>query len=446
MVWLLLLLFQADQFEVEVLSSPPDAAAFVVDVPSGPSIEFQSVPKSATSQPYFALFSQRNCGPCKRMADKKIVEALETAGYLVRKVDIDEEPQPTVKTVPQLWLCGSDKKPIRKWIGYTTAAQALTPIETDGVCRLSADGKYWSGVVIADGYVLTVAHHEETEGFAVELPKSFGSTEYAKLSCELVKTDIDSDLSLLRFDPVDLVQIKAYPLSELPASAIEIPGYLSGKDPRRVKIRHNANKGFKIAGIVLDSYDGEGISSPQFGMSGSPLLTPSREIAGIQSIGSAQEIGAVALDTIRDFLNGVDLRNESPVFAAVSGAQLNPDVIAAALATHLAKGTGVDPPAFGSLFEISIDTPDSARGWIADLLTKQSVEFPSSGVSVSWKGSDRTISVAPGRLAIKPGASVFVTKFGVEVQVSLDAVTYESDLSSVTLELGGAPDLTVNLR
>jgi len=446
MVWLLLLLFQVDQFEVEVLPSVAEAPAFVVEPLPGPSIEFQSAPKAAVAEPYFALFSQQNCGPCKRMNDDKIVEALETAGYVVRKVDIDEEPQPTVKTVPQLWLCGADKKPIRKWIGYTTAVQALTPIETDGVCRLSADDKYWSGVVISSGVVLTVAHHEETHGFAVELPKSFGSTEYVKLSCELVKTDIDADLSLLRFDPVELVHVKAYPLSELPASAIEIPGYLSGKDPRKVKIHHNAKKGFRIAGILLDSYDGEGISSPQFGMSGSPLLTPAREIAGIQSIGSAQEIGAVSLDTIRDFLEGVDLRNESPVSAAVSGAQLNPDVIAAALAVHLAKGKGVDPPAFGSLFEISIDTPDSARKWAADLLTKQSVEFPSSGVSVSWKGSDRTISVAPGRIAIKPGASVFVTRFGVEVQVSLDAVTYAGDLSSVTLELGGAPDLTVNLR
>jgi hypothetical protein len=446
MVWLLLLLFQADQFEVEVLPSAPDTPAFIVEAPFGPSIEFQSVPKSAASEPYFALFSQRNCGPCKRMADDNIVEALEAAGYQVRKVDIDEEPQPTVKTVPQLWLCGADKKPIRKWIGYTTAAQALTPVAVDGVCRLSADGKYWSGVVIADGFVLTVAHHEESDGFVAELPKSFGSADYARISCTLVKNDIDADLSLLRFDRFDLVQVKAYPLSELPASAIEIPGYLSGKDPRKVKIRHNANRGFRIAGIQLDSYDGEGIVSPQFGMSGSPLLTPAKEIAGIQSIGSAQEIGAVSLDTIRDFLDGVDLRNESPVSAAVSGAQLNPDVIAAALATHLAKGKGVDPPAFGSLFEISIDTPDSARGWIADLLSKQSVSFPSSGVVVSWKGSDRTISVAPGRIAIQPGASVSLTKFRVEVTASLDAISYADDLSSVTLELGGAPDLTVNLR
>lgn len=445
MIWLLFLLLQADQFSVEV-ERPADAPAFVVEPLPGPSIEFQSAPKSAAAEPYFALFSQRNCGPCQRMKDDKIVEALEAAGYQVRKVDIDEEPQPTITSVPQLWLCGADKKPIRKWNGYTTATQALTPFAADGVCRLSADDKYWSGVVISSGVVLTVAHHEETEGFAVELPKSFGSTEYVKLSCELVKTDIDADLSLLRFDPVELVQVKAYPLSELPASAIEIPGYLSGKDPRKVKIRHNANRGFKTAGIVLDSYDGEGISSPQFGMSGSPLLTPAREIAGIQSVGSAQEIGAVSLDTIRDFLDGVDLQGKSPVSAAVSGAQLNPDVIAAALATHLAKGKGVDPPAFGSLLEITVDTPESARGWIADLLSKQSVSFPSSGVVVSWKGSDRTISVAPGRLAIKPGASVSVTKFRVQMTASLDAVAYADDLSWVTLELGGAPDLTVRLK
>lgn len=444
MIWLLFLLFQADQFSVQV-ERPADVPAFIVES-QHPSIEFDSVPKSAAQQPYFALFTQKNCGPCQRMKDDKIVEALEAAGYQVRPVDVDDEPQPTVKSVPQLWLCGADKKPIRKWSGYTTAAQALTPFSADGVCRLSANGKYWSGVVIGDGVVLTVAHHEESEGFAVELPKSFGSTEYAKLSCELVKTDISADLSVLRFDPVELVQVKAYPLSELPASAIEIPGYLSGKDPRKVKIRHNANKGFKIAGIVLDSYDGEGISSPQFGMSGSPLLTPAREIAGIQSVGSAQEIGAVSLDTIRDFLDGVDLQEKSPVSAAVSGAQLNPDVIAAALATHLAEQSGAEPPAFASLFDVSVDVPDSARGWIADLLTAQSVDFPSSGVSVSWKGSDRTISVAPGRIGIEPGASVSITKFRVELTASLDAVAYADDLSWVTLELGGAPDLTVRLK
>lgn len=444
MIWLLLLLFQADQFSVEV-AQPQTSPAFIVET-ERPSIEFDSAPKSAAQQPYFALFTQRNCGPCQRMTDDKIVEAIEVAGYQVRKVDIDEEPQPTIKSVPQLWLCGADKKPIRKWSGYTTAKDALTPFAADGVCRLSANGKYWSGVVIADGCVLTVAHHEEAEGFAVELPKSFGSAEYAKLSCELVKTDIDADLSVLRFDPVELVQVKAYPLSELPASAIEIPGYLSGKDPRKVKIRHNANRGFKIAGIVLDSYDGEGINSPQFGMSGSPLLTPAREIAGIQAIGSAQEIGAVSLDTIRDFLDGVDLQNESPVAATIHGAQLNPEVIAAALATHLAEQSGAEPPAFASLFDVSVDVPDSARGWIADLLTAQSVEFPASGVAVSWKGSDRTISVAPGRLAIKPGASVSLTKFRVQLVASLDAVAYADDLSWVTLELGGAPDLTVRLK
>ena len=138
--------------------------------------------------------------------------------------------------------------------------------------------------------------------------------------------------------------------------------------------------------------------------------------------------------------------DESPAAATIHGAQLTPDVIAAALATHLAQHQGVEPPAFGSLFDITIDTPDSARGWIADMLSKQSVEFPSSGVVVSWKGSDRTISVAPGRIAINPGATVSVTKFRVELSAKLTCVAYKPDLSEVTLQLDGAPDLTVRLK
>lgn len=135
--------------------------------------------------------------------------------------------------------------------------------------------------------------------------------------------------------------------------------------------------------------------------------------------------------------------SEPPVVAAISGAQLNPQTIAAALAVHLCQHQGVQAPAFGALFEVTVDTPDSARVWIADMLTKQSVEFPSAGVDVSWKGSDRTISVAAGRIRVNPGATVSVKKFGVSLSATLRGVTYADDLSWATLELDGAPDLTV---
>jgi hypothetical protein len=444
MVWLLFLLFQADQFQVEVVEST--SPAFVVDVPgsSSPSIEFRSAPVAAKQKPYFVLYFADNCGGCIRMKNDKIEDALKQAGYLVRTINISTDPQGFVTVAPEVWLCDPSREPIRKWKGYTTAKSLLTPVVAEGLCRLSSNGRKWSGVAIGDGLILTVAHHEQEDGFFAEFPVGFGSSDYVRVPAELVKSDVDADLSVLRFEAPELAEIKEYQVSDLAANAIEIPGYLSGESPKRVKIRKK-NMAMKIAGIAIDSYDGEGISSPQIGMSGSPLLTPDRRIAGIQAIGTGAEIGAVTVDTIRGFLADVDRKNMPPVAATIHGAQLNPEVIAAALAAHIAKHQGVDPPAFGSLFDITIDTPDSARGWIADMLTKQSVEFPSAGVSAQW-GGDRTISIAPGKLRISPGAIVSVKKFGVSVTTTLTGVTFADDLRWVTLELKGVPDLTVRFE
>jgi hypothetical protein len=79
------------------------------------------------------------------------------------------------------------------------------------------------------------------------------------------------------------------------------------------------------------------------------------------------------------------------------------------------------------------------------MLTKQSVEFPSAGVSAQW-GGDRTISIAPGKIRISPGAIVSARRFGVQVTATLTGVTFADDLSWVTLELKGAPDLTVKFQ
>ncbi len=137
---------------------------------------------------------------------------------------------------------------------------------------------------------------------------------------------------------------------------------------------------------------------------------------------------------------------EPPVVAAVTGISLSPQTVAAALAVHLHQHQGLPAPAFGSLFDITVDTPDSARGWIADMLSKQCVDFQSSGLAISWKGADRTISISPGRIRITPGAVVSVKKFGVSLSTTLCGVTHADDLSWITLELDGAPDLTVRFK
>jgi hypothetical protein len=129
--------------------------------------------------------------------------------------------------------------------------------------------------------------------------------------------------------------------------------------------------------------------------------------------------------------------------AIVTGADPSLDLVAEALALHLAKDTSEQLA--GSLFNIEIDTPDSARLWIADLLSKQSVDFPSAGVSARW-GGDRTISIGKGKLGVKPGVDMSVRKFGVSVSTTLTGATFADDLSWVTMELANAPDLTVRFK
>lgn len=414
----------------------------VVDLTPKAEVRWEVVAKAATSpKPYFVFFKSGSCSPCKRMEADGITEALENAGCDTSTINIDEHPHEGVDVVPQLWLCERSGEPIRRFIGYTTASKALEPFKADGVCRIRVGENKWSGVAISEDLVLTVAHHDETEGFFVEFPSSFGSTNYARVSAELVSSNKDADLSILRINPPDLVTVQPYSLSSLPEDAIELPGYLSGRDPKKISIR-NLRRIVKADGFDFDTYLGAGISSPQFGMSGSPLLTKEKQIAGLQSGGKGGEIVAIKLDTIRQFMETVD-SDQSSVTASISNAEPSSTMVASVLAEHLNRSSA-SPKA--GLFEIGIDTPESTRGWIADLLSKESIEFPSSGVSASWKGSDRTISVASGRLRINPGATVSVRKFGVSLSTTLRGVTYASDLSWCTLELDGAPDLTVRFN
>jgi hypothetical protein len=148
-----------------------------------------------------------------------------------------------------------------------------------------------------------------------------------------------------------------------------------------------------------------------------------------------------------DHFDRVPTFDDQTVSAVISNAQGSPEVVAGVLAAHLLRGANLsEAQAVQGLFEISVDTPEGARKWAADLLSKQSVEFPNQGVSASWKGSDRTISIRPGRVQIAPGAVVSVRKFGVSLSTTLRGVSFAEDLSWATLELDGAPDLTVRFQ
>jgi hypothetical protein len=148
-----------------------------------------------------------------------------------------------------------------------------------------------------------------------------------------------------------------------------------------------------------------------------------------------------------DHFDRVPTFDEEAVSAVVANAQGSPELMAGILAAHLLRREKIsEEQAAQGLLEITVETPEGARKWAADLLSKQSVEFPQQGVSASWKGSDRTISVRPGRVQITPGAIVSVKKFGVSLSTTLRGVSFADDLSWTTLELDGAPDLTVRFQ
>lgn len=437
--------------EIEAAKSVLDGPTPVPDPISErpePAIEFERVVQSTVEETYFCFFTKPFCSHCQRMEDDGIEAALKDAGHVVRVVNIDREPHESVSAAPEVWLCDSGGMPIRRWRGYHTAKQILSPFSGDGLCRMYANDHKWSGVAIGDGLILTVAHHEQDDGFFAEFPTSFGSTEYARVSADLIKIDKKADLSVLRYRLPESVTIKPYDLTELAANAIEIHGYFEGQTPKRVKIRKK-DKPSAIAGIAIDSYDGFGIASPQFGMSGSPLLTPDKRIAGIQAIGQGSEIGAVTVDTIRTFLADVD-RIESDAIASVANAEASPETFAAVVAAHLAESSGRNPQSeeivYGSLFDFSIDVPESWKSIGSKILTAQELKFPAAGITVDWTGPQRSFVVGPNKLAISPPVKVTLDKWLISYSAALDGVEFKTDLSSVTFLLTGAPDLTVNLK
>lgn len=131
--------------------------------------------------------------------------------------------------------------------------------------------------------------------------------------------------------------------------------------------------------------------------------------------------------------------------AIVSGLPCSLETIAHAISSHLVRKNPDGSLTSSSLFNIEIDTPDSTRGWIADLLSKQSLDFPASGVSAKW-GGDRVISLGKGKFSIKPAVDVSVRKFGVSVSTKLTGASFSDDLSWISLELQGSPDLTIRFK
>ena len=415
-----------------------------------PKILFSSPVREADPKPVFRRYTATYCQPCKRMEAEGFDDKIRAAGYTLDVVDVTNKPVENVDTVPQVWLVHPDGTPIRRWIGYTTSDSVLKPITVDGICKITSWGTYWSGVAIGDNQILTCAHHFEDDSFYAQFPLSFGSSEYVQLKCRLVKTDKASDLSVLRFEPLEGVTIKSYPVAKEDPAGSTVQGYLEGENPKKysltIKGRERNRRGKR-----MDHYQASGAVGIQSGMSGSPLFNPAGEVSGILAhTNSTGFFVASAHDSIVDFLKDLPAPDDgSYVVAEVSDAPASVDTLAAVVAAHMVQSSGQTPdeaPVYGSLFAFDVDVPDNVKDMAAKLLKQQKLEFPKAGLSLDWTGQTRTFTVSETGVTITPSIKATVNKWFITWTCGLDGFTFESDLSSVTVLLSGAPDLRVNLK
>lgn len=136
----------------------------------------------------------------------------------------------------------------------------------------------------------------------------------------------------------------------------------------------------------------------------------------------------------------------SATIGNVSCSIATPALVAAALTLHLIEHSGQEPsepPVVAGLFDVDVNAPQQLLDYASALLTKQRLEIPSAGITCDWSGNDRAFAIKPDRIEIKPGLRVTARKFGLTVSTTLEAIAYKQDMSEVTLELKGAPDLTL---
>lgn len=104
-----------------------------------------------------------------------------------------------------------------------------------------------------------------------------------------------------------------------------------------------------------------------------------------------------------------------------------------------------DEFAFKTWFDVEFDAPDLLRSHFAEVLRTGKVSIPDVGLSISWPG-ERTLKTKSNRVDIVPGLVVSKTIGRFNASRTLDAVTWNDDLSTINLELRNSPDVQIRLR
>jgi hypothetical protein len=167
----------------------------------------------------------------------------------------------------------------------------------DGVCRLSVDGKQWSGVAISDTHILTIGHHGETGIVRAEFAENeHGTFNRLGIQAKILRTHKLADLSLLEYNPPRWAKIRSYSVKDRKSDRVRIRGYVS-TSPRVQECTVSTGPVATVDGFKVLTLNGDAVS----GMSGSGVFEDDG-IVGIQFGGNRDSIDAVTVETIQMFL------------------------------------------------------------------------------------------------------------------------------------------------
>lgn len=145
------------------------------------------------------------------------------------------------------------------------------------------------------------------------------------------------------------------------------------------------------------------------------------------------------LDILRVHRDGSTL-----VACEVIGGAVTIDTVAAALTAHLSDEAARQP--FGSLLNVDVDTPDELTAAVFEIFATGKYSSAAAGITFEWSADSRALTDKTGTITLTPPARISLSKWKARWNATLNGLTYDAAGRSVTLILGGAPDLTVRFK
>ena len=156
--------------------------------------------------------------------------------------------------------------------------------------------------------------------------------------------------------------------------------------------------------------------------------------------------GAMTAEKLQAWLDVLQVHRDAStcVSCEVIGGAVTVDTVAAALTAHLSDEAAQQP--FGSLINVDVDTPDGLTAAVFDVFSTGKWSSEPSGIVLEWSADTRAISDKAGTITLTPPARISLSKWKAKWNATLNGITYDAAGRSVTLILGGAPDLTVRFK